>query len=329
MELTSEEGLLAMIKSRHFGIWFRAFLLFSVLFCVSSEARAQTYSLSIWPPLLEVMIQPGRSITQVYKLTNNSESDLQITPVIYTFEPQGENGQIRIKNQELSTKNQGSFFSFDSGEKFDEPFNLKVGSTRDLVLKVNIPSNVQENDFYYTLLFSSINPLADEQGNTKTTSVTQIGSNILLTVSKNGKPPFLGRIKNFSAPTIIDSFSPVNFNVVLENWGKYFWKPFGNIKIIGMLKQNDEVKLLEQNVLAGSFRRLAIDPYQPKLPLGPFKAKLEFTPSESEEISSTNGQKLNTTIIFWYLPYKLALILLGLLIILSTVKKIKKKIQHN
>jgi len=37
---------------------------------VFTQARAQTTSLSIWPPLVEAMIQPGKSVTKVYRLKN-------------------------------------------------------------------------------------------------------------------------------------------------------------------------------------------------------------------------------------------------------------------
>ncbi|MBI3379542.1 hypothetical protein HY029_02165, partial [Candidatus Gottesmanbacteria bacterium] len=48
-------------------------LIFALCTLHLRQAYAQSLSLSISPPLLEVMIKPGKSITQVYKLTNNGE----------------------------------------------------------------------------------------------------------------------------------------------------------------------------------------------------------------------------------------------------------------
>jgi len=285
---------------------------------------AQSLSLSLWPPLLEVMIQPGKSITQVYKLTNNSDHDLKITPQIFPFEPIGESGQIRIQplsptNSKLPT----GFFSFDSGEKLGQPFNLPVGQTKEMVLKLALPRENPEKDYYYTLLFSTAEePLKTENRHDRggSGSITQIGTNILITVSQLGKPVLLGKIVSFTAPPIIDSFSTVPFEVVLENWGKTLWKPFGQIVTTGIFKQEKEIRLLEQNVLSNSSRRLDIPQFRPKLPLGPFLATLEFSLNE-------DGPKLFTELAFWYLPYKLVLVVLFLLTVIFSSKRLKKALK--
>ncbi len=286
------------------------------------KVYGQTLSLSLWPPLFEAMIQPGRTVSQAYQLTNNSDHALVITPQIFVFEPVGENGQVRITALPPSAnRNPSPSFSFSSGEFFGQPFALAVGQTRNLVLKTVVPADNPEKDYYYTLLFSTAEeplPAQRKEDHGQTATVTQIGSNILLTVSQLGKPVLLGRITGFSAPIIIDSFSAVNFEVVLENWGNTLWKPFGQISVSGLLGQKGQVRLWEQNVLANSSRRLQIEPYRPRLPIGPFKAELNFTLNE-------DGQKLFTEVTFWYLPLKAGLALLVLILVFLITKKIKNK----
>lgn len=294
--------------------WLIFFIGFTFIF--PQKAFGQTLSLSIWPPLLEVMIQPGQTVTQAYKLTNNSNHNLQIIPQIFPFEPLGTTGQVKIKF--LSPP--PNFISFDSGEKFGQPFYLSVGQTKEMVLKISPPLDISEKDCYYTLLFSSAEEVLDGKDNQdkgQTDSIIQIGTNILITTSKLGKPVLLGKITDFSSPMIIDSFSPVPLTIVLENWGTTLWKPFGRIVVTGIFKQRQDIKLLEQNILASSSRKLDISPFQPKIPLGPYKALLEFTLNE-------DGPKLFTEITFWYLPYKALAVILILLIIILVIKKIKK-----
>lgn len=293
------------------------------LLIVPEAVHGQTLSLSLWPPLLEVMMQPGRTITQVYKLTNNSDHDLKIVPRIYPFEPSGTAGQINIK----FLASLPNFISFDSGEKFGQPFPLFVGQTKEMVLKISLPNENPEKDYYCTLLFSSAEETLkgkDVQDKSQTGSITQIGSNILITVSKLGKPVLSGKITEFSSPMIVDSFSPVPFNVVLENWGNTLWKPFGRIVITGIFKQREDLKLLEQNILANSSRQLAIPLFRPKIPLGPYKTLLEFTLNE-------DGPKLFTEITFWYLPGKALgaiAILLSVIFLAKKLKKGQKKIKN-
>lgn len=330
-----------MFKFSNFEIKKNCFIIYNLKFkigvavvlCVAfmrpTSVYGQSLSLSLWPPLLEVMIQPGRAITQVYKLTNASDHELQITPQIYSFKPQGENGEIKIKfpvsptltpTTRLTTHNPSSlptFFSFESGERFNQSFYLPIGQTREIVLKVSVPKGSPENDYYYTLLFST-GSATGENKQTSSGSITQIGTNILLTISQNGKPILLGRILEFSASQIIDSFSPVDFTVRLENWGRTFWKPFGKIKVTGMLKQKEEVSLYEQNILADSSRKLDIPEIKPKLPLGPFKASLEFSLNEGGE------QKLSAETTFWYLPYKAFFAIFATIIMIFIIKRLKK-----
>lgn len=296
-------------------------LLATVYYLLSTKsANAQSLSLSIWPPLLEIMIQPGRSVTQVYKLTNSSDHELQITPQIFSFKPQGESGEIKIK---IEPSPPPSFFSFESGEHLGEAFYLPMGKEREIVLKISVPKKSPEADYYYTMLFSTgITP--NENKNSSSSSIAQIGTNILVTVSQNGQPSLLGRVLEFSTPKIIDSFSPIPFTVRLENWGKSYFKPFGKIKLTGILKQKEEIDLYEQNILADSSRKLDIPKVKPKLPLGPFKASLEFSLTEE-------GDVLTAETTFWYLPYKILFaIFVGILIlfIINRTKKLFSKIIH-
>ncbi len=284
----------------------------------------QTLSLSLWPPLLEVMIQPGKTVTQVYKLTNNSDHELQITPQIFPFEPKGERGEIKINFSVQEPTPTTPHFSFASREKFGQSFLLPVGETREMVLKISLPQNNPEKDYYYTLLFSSDEEplIASGSEKSKSTMLAQIGSNILLTASQLGKPNFLGKVTLFSAPLVIDSFSATDFTVILENWGKTFWKPFGKIEISGPFDQKNEIPLREQNVLANSSRQLTIDSFRPYWPIGPFKAKLVFT-------LNGDGPELSSQTSFWYFPYKLMTGVIILLLVLFIIGRIKKHLKQD
>ncbi len=290
--------------------------------------QAQVISLSIWPPLLEVQMMPGKTVTQVYKLTNNTDSFLSITPKIFPFEPLGENGQIKI-NQGKKLENDPSpyFFSFASGNpsassgqlEIDKPFMMDPQGTKEILLKVTLPKGSPEKDYYFTLLFSTSVKYPDNNSN-QTSSVTQIGTNILLTSSIDENPALLARLIEFSAPKIVDSFSPTSFVVKIENWGKTYFKPFGKIEIKGILKQKDEIKLLEQNVLSSSIRKLDLPSFKPKFPIGPFKARIELYLTEGKI-----GTPLSREIVFWYLPYKILLAIPLVLLLIKVIGFIKRK----
>jgi hypothetical protein len=281
------------------------------------KASAQTFSLSIWPPLLEVMIQPGRTVTQVYKIANLADEQTLVAKVL-PFEPSDSVGNINLLN--IPSLLNPLSFSFENSEiKLGKPFLLKPGESKDLVLKISVPKRTPEKDFYASLVFET-SP-QEKVGLSQSQTAAKIVGNILLTVSIDGQPPKKGRILEFSAPKIIDSFDPVNFVLEIENIGPAFFKPFGEIKIEGIFNQMGKIKILPENVLAGFSRKMHLEPWKNRFILGPFRARVEFSlddPSAEEKLSA------QTT--FLALPYKAILALVVIVLILLTFKNLPKKI---
>jgi len=164
-----------------------------LLICLFAiPVHAQTLSLSIWPPLLEVMIQPGKSITQVYKLTNGGKTDLVLTSRLVPFEPADELGNIQLtyKGYSFVRIYKGvsfvDWFSFQNADlNLGDNFALKAGQEQQIVFKIKVPENTQEDDYYLTLLFESLPEFNINQS--AAWSKIQIGSNLLLTVSETVK----------------------------------------------------------------------------------------------------------------------------------------------
>jgi|GEM_PF-1170048 hypothetical protein len=187
----------------------------------TSPVSAQTTSIAIWPPLLEATIQPGKSVTQVYRLKNLGD-DTIITAYLKPFSPSGELGhvQLQLQGQSLTgdpangrvgtAKPEGlsllnsalSFFSLLNADLKTLPatFPLKAGQTQELVLKIKIPEDSKLTDHYFTFLFdSNTTGLVGDSG---TTTQATIGSNILLTISDDGQPKLSAKIEEFAAGQI-------------------------------------------------------------------------------------------------------------------------------
>jgi len=290
---------------------FLLFTFYFLLFAIS--ANAQSLSLAISPPLLEVMIQPGKSITQVYKLSNPGEIDLAMTSKVLPFSPQGERGEIAINNQPSAINNQFlSWFSFQNANlALGDKFLLKAGGEQEVVLKLRVPENAPEDDYYATLLFETLpSPFSGESG---AQAQAKIGTNLLLTVSRDGRPPRKVEIIEFKVLKIIDSFDRPHFLLRLKNTGRSFLKPMGIITITGWFEQKYILELLPENILVNSLRQIQCqseDNPQPcrinsKFLLGRYQVKAEFGLDQLSE-----DYLAETT--FFALPIKL---ILGLVII--------------
>lgn len=291
------------------------YLLFAIITVVPA-AQAQTFSLSISPPLLELMIMPGKSYTQIYSLTNSGQT-LTLTPSISAFAPDGPKGNLKFTSQPDAS--QALSFTFaDSRLQLNQPFILEAKETKEISLKITASPTAPEKDYYFTLLFSS-RP-AGGRTNTGSQAAGVIGTNILITVSQNGQPVKKGEIEEFKLTNcyiqnllgwcLLDSFSQPKYAIRLKNTGKTFWKPFGQITAKGLFNQEWQNELRPDNILAFSEREisLATPSAQPSFLIGSYRTSLEFQTDQE-------GEKISNTLVFFSMPVKgiTALLLIAVL----------------
>lgn len=302
------------------------FTIFTVLILAGiKHVHADTFSLGVYPPLLEIMIMPGKSLNYTYLLSNSGD-ETEINTQIVPFKPSDELGNPNLQiTHHLITDN---FFSLGNSDiTLGQPFILKQGENKQIILKVAVPENTPEKDYYYTLLFSTKPGSNLTQTGSKQAGI--LGSNLLVTISKDGKPPKEGEITEFkllncyiarlSDWCLVDSFDQPKPLIRIKNTGRSFWKPFGKISVKGWFGQKEEEDLRPDNILADSTRQIEVATPSafPKSSflLGKYTAEAEFTLDESET-------KLSKTITFFALPVKLTIALLTSVFILFTIKLI-------
>jgi hypothetical protein len=229
-------------NSSKFKFFVLLFLLFSMHYSLfSARVSAQSaISLSITPPIVEVMIAPGKDIKQTFTISNDGGNTL-ISPKVVYFTPSDTAGNV-----DLTEDVAPDWIKYDK-----TPFNLSSGQKHDFKISIEPPIDTEEIDHFLTLIFENDVP-TDVLGQTSTLFTSQIGSNILLTISKDGNPKKSAQIVEFSAPKIIDSsFGKINYNLILKNNGNSFWKPNGKIII-----DDELLKIAPQNILSGYSRKL-------------------------------------------------------------------------
>lgn len=289
-----------------------SFVAIITLLLFSSPVSAQTTSLAIWPPLLEATIQPGKSITQVYRLKNLGD-DTTITAYLKPFSPADEHGHVKLTGSEPQ-----SFFSLLNADLKTLPatFPLKAGQTQELVLKIRLPENSQPADHYFTFLFAS--HTTGLIGDTGATTQASIGSNILLTISDDGQPKRSAKIEEFKVQGS-DSLSPISFLLRVKNTGTTRFKAIGQIEIKNTFQKSiATLPLREDNILSNSIRQLQTTAdWKPIFPLGRYTATATITPQDS---TNTISQSVN----FFILPYKALLIIILIFISLKLLTKIRK-----
>lgn len=267
---------------------------------------------------------PGKSITQVYQLSNTGEVDLVMTSDLLAFEPKNEAGEIAIlENKEKLNPLNFGFLNADL--KLGQNFSLPANSSQEVVLIIKVPENAPEKDYYATLLFQT-SPVAILNNQSASQTQTKIGSNLLISVSRTGQPFKKATVEEFrlshcSRFCLIDSFSSPQFLIRIKNSGHAFFKPLGTISIQGWFNQKETLDLLPQNILSGSIREIQCQKddqprtcqSQSQFLLGPLTAKLELGADDF-------NQEIQQEFRFIALPFKLIISLILIILFLSLIK---------
>ncbi len=291
-------------------------LMLLTLLIKPSLVFSQSFSLSLSPPVVEVMMQPGRKATYAFQLKNNSSSPVNLLPKIIPFQPQGEQGQVKYSQKNSNWPGEEYFSFLNANLQINQPFLLAPDEEIQLVLKISLPQNAPEGDYYQSLILEQL--AANTPNQTQTQLVGQIGSHLLLTVSSSGKPKKEAAIVEFFSPSllfdkILDSFDALNLELRIKNTGQAFFKPFGEIII---LNNNEEkvasLPLRPDNILKDTTRQIYCQEGPCRADnlnfLGRYQAQVQFTADE-------NGPVSKQSFIFWVLPIKLTLgLVLGLLL---------------
>lgn len=307
------------------------FCVILLLFCVFpwlSRARAQTLSLGLYPPLLEVMIKPGKTITQVFDISNFGEPMI-LTANILPFTPKDELGNVHLQEEITPVPPHLAWFSLANADlSLDDPFLLNPNQNQQVVLKIKVPKNADEGDYYLSLVFTSNITKGQE---TSTQSKAKIAAHILLTVSTTGLPEKSGKIIEFKVPKIVDSFDKIPITLKVKNTGSAFFKPQGQITLQAPFGLKTDFPIWAENVLADSTRLLHasssaslasnLEPRASSLLLsgfflGSYKISAKFSLDQTNVFLSQEEK-------FFAFPFKL---ILAFFIMITFLILIKKKV---
>ncbi len=199
-----------------------------------------------------------------YKLDNLGDPafiNLKVLP----FEAKDNLGNIRIKEEFEGPVR----FSLDNSDlQLEQPFFLKAGGSQQILLRIRIPENIVDGDFYYSLLAETAPPTASEGIGSARAKAT-IGSNILVTISNSGNIDIKPRVVLFSTRggstfgrdiKVFDSADKIPLVFIVENKGKNMIKPEGQISLKGNFGETAKYDIISKNILAESQRLLEATP---------------------------------------------------------------------
>ena len=312
-------------------------------------ASAQSLNLSISPTIIELLIRPGKSVLIAYNVENNGDP-LVLLSGVTSFKPVGITGQVQLE-PELSGPVR---FSLDNSQlKLGQGVFLNSHDKQQYLLKIRVPPNVEEGDYYYTFYVQSDSG-ALLSGTNQSKSSATIGANILISVSDSGKTESNGVIAKFYIISksifnflnkkllFFDSQDPIALQLIVQNTGKNMMKPYGAITLTGSLGERATYKLTPVNIIAHSDRII------PATPSGQINCTNSNTLCDTPLSLVLNGffvgkyrfgadfnfgpgtANLYSSVTFYALPIKLT-VLLGITLIVSIViiRHLKRKEEND
>jgi hypothetical protein len=293
-------------------------------------AHAASLGLSLSPSIVEVNIKPGKTITQAFNFSNQSDHDQTFVARIIPFTPGDSLGNPSLKPN--LRPDWLKYFSLSNTDiKLDEPFSLGANQGTQIILTISIPSKAAYSDLYATLLVTSV---VKATPGASSTFGAAIGSNLILTVSPQGNSPALIKITDFRPNKdsflfhyadyyIADNLNPISFIAVAKNLGKYFTKTSGTLKIDQGNTNVATQVLLANNILANSERNLEGSPsgeliFHPTLiSMGVYRASLDLRSPNS----SSHGE-----LTLLILPLKLGLgLLVSIALFILVIRFVTRK----
>ena len=298
--------------------------------CHPPSASASSYGVSLTPPLLRVNIKPGKSITQVFTISNLNNEDKLLVARIVPFTQSDDRG-----NPSIDMKSNPSWLNYfglaNTHIKLGSPFTVKAKSSEQLILTLSVPANAILRDLYSTLLISTYSNISSPKFQGSQVSAA-IGANLLVTLHSDINPPTILKISSILPNTgaffkvgniyFVDNITPLSFSTSVKNEGNFTSETKGIFKVTG---QNNTPTYLE-----GILPVYVISNTQ-RILLNSEGRNFSFSPNLSQigfykiivQINSENSHTENSIDIFFF-PFKIMAGLIFASIFLTVILRTNK-----
>ena len=286
-----------------------------------ANAGSAGQGLEISPPVIELSADPGQTVIASIRLRNVTKGQLIAKGKADDFGAgDSEEGQPKLLlNETGETRYSLKYWVQSVPDLLLAPQELKTN-----VIKIVVPKNAEPGGHFGVIRFTAVPPELEGTGVALSAS---IGALILLKVSGaikenvtlaefstvhatkvNGKDPVYKKTNFFE-------YGPIDFIVRAHNEGSVHEKLKGTIEVKDWAGKKVASVIVNDkggNVLPGSIRRFA-ETLNNKQLFGHYSASLALTYS--------SDKKLNASIGFWVIPWKLILIVVLILIVLFFLLK--------
>lgn len=286
----------------------------SLFFLLPKPVAAQTLSLSVSPPLVEIRMQPDKTAIKIYTVKNTGE-ETSVVPVLLLYTAQG---VTALPNGDQTA----SWIHWGENEiQWGKPFALQAGEERLVHLEVSPPGTEKEQDYPRAIVFQTIPGPGSQFSQSMVQS--EVASILLINLSATGSVAKSVQLLHFEAPSFVDSFGPITISIEGKNNGNTFTRLLGEITFTGSLGTG-HYGLIPHILLPGESSRLTSEASEKQSTAtfhGLFLGKYTLEAKATLDQSSIEVQEQKVIYAF---PWKLITLLLIVSLAYSTYRSSKK-----
>ncbi|MDD4476861.1 MAG: hypothetical protein PHY40_01745 [Patescibacteria group bacterium] len=286
------------------------FILIVAIGCFSAIAAfgmENKLSLTVTPPLFQVVLEPGEEWASKLKIVNTNGYDLTVYAVAMDFSADGEDGHGKFTPVIKDKNDSESLAGWINVSK--KPIFIPAEKSAELPFAVKIPDNVQPGGHYAAILVGT----APTDGNVNGSAIkisTMVSS--LFFVKIKGDVLEKGRIREFKTEKYFYQEPNAIFDLRFENEGNVHLQPKGDVVIYNMWgEEKGRIQINQKsdfgNVLPGSVRKFVFDwrGGNGLSGIGRYKAVASVVFGENGTESAASAAY------FWVLPIKTILSIAG------------------
>lgn len=301
---------------------------------VGRSAMATT-GLTVSPPTYELSANPGDTLSNTVRITNNSPGAVSLQVSAQDFTVHDTEGSVTVQDSG-GTDAIAKWIRIEAGQ-----IQLATGASALVPFKISVPRDAEPGGHFATILF---NPTASSSSSATGANVIQrVGSLILMRVS--GKIVENGSISKFHTKSFIGSYTtitgadgktkffipqgeqlgkehaksyfshgPVAFDLAFKNGGNVYFKPGGTVTIYNAFGHKvDQLAIDPRNVFPGGERRVTVLWPKDRLWGGYYRAQVA-------SVYGSQNKVLTAETVFWVFPLMAVIITLVVLVLLILLR---------
>lgn len=332
--MSLRKGLLKRIVIAHITVVVALFSLISLL--KPTQAAEPFLGLSISPPYFELTANPGDSLQETIKVSNQSSNVVRYRALVQDFKVEGTEGVVTLED-DLGTGSFSKWVTVNPGE-----FELNPKEVKLVTYTINAPQNAEPGGHFASVLFQPVSIAKEESTGPQT--IQQVGALVLLNVKGDSKES--GAIEKFNAKTFIGSWEealgsdgktkiliakdeklteekagkyfskgPIGFDLLIKNNGNVHFRPVGFVSIYNIFGQRiAQLAIDPRNVFPGGERRITVIWPKKSLWGGYYRAQVLA-------LYGSQNQSFTAETTFFAFPSTFGLGILGGLLIIILARK--------